>query len=187
MSVELSRSGNFRAEELMTITLPWKRVEVIEGELVPMTPAGHFHNRVGHRFENLFAEYCRTRPEWEFGGDTDAFLLQRDPDVLLSPDASLFRVPRPPSGGPWIAGAPDIAAEVLSPSNSRTAILYKVRKYFAAGSAQVWVADPVAKTLDIYFADGRRLVARDGAILSAEAPAEGLRIDLGEPFAASRL
>ena len=66
-------------------------------------------------------------------------------------------------------GAPDLAVEVLSPNDSPSDVLDKVRDYLAAGAEQVWVADPkkqhdfrvqiVAGCAD---ADGTRDVGRGG-------------------------
>ena len=174
-------------EEFCSMELPCKRAELHDGTVHLRPSDGHFSNRVEYRFVSLFADHCRARMDLEFARGSDAFLLQRDPDLLLSPNASLFRLSKVQNAGRWLVGAPDIAVEVLSPSNGRTAILYKIRKYFAAGGAQVWIADPVAKTLEIYFWDQRHLVAKEDAVVTAEAPIEGLRVDLAAVFAQTRL
>jgi Uma2 family endonuclease len=48
------------------------------------------------------------------------------------------------------AGAPDLAVEVLSPSNTPAGMHAKVADYLAAGARRVWVVDPEARTVTIY-------------------------------------
>jgi Uma2 family endonuclease len=173
----------FRAEDLLEAGMPEKFVEVIEGELVMMTPAGWEHNRIASEFEFLFRHFCQSRPDLDYGGDNDGFLLQRDPDVLLSPDASLFRSGKQTPGSPWMEFAPEVVVEVISPGNNPAEIAYKRRKYFEAGAEQVWLAHPAAETLEIEFRDGRRVIAQGSEVVEAEGIAQGLKIDLRQIFA----
>jgi len=56
--------------------------------------------------------------------------------------------------------APEICAEVLSPSNSTKEIEEKRAAYFAAGAAEVWIVDPVGKTIAVFGAEGARAASR---------------------------
>jgi Uma2 family endonuclease len=65
------------------------------------------------------------------------YVLGEDPDTLRGPDVAYSRRdPAPYGGGPdgYISGAPDLAVEVLSPSNRWTDIRRKIDQYFAAGA-----------------------------------------------------
>jgi Uma2 family endonuclease len=65
---------------------------------------------------------------------------------VLAPDIGFVRADRlPPRGerGPGVPLVPDLAVEVLSPSNTATEIGRKVRIYLDAGVRLVWVADPI--------------------------------------------
>jgi Uma2 family endonuclease len=57
--------------------------------------------------------------------------------------------------GEWFEGAPAIAVEVLSPSNTASAMAAKVRAYLRAGAEAVLVIDPKDKSLAAYYANGR--------------------------------
>jgi len=177
MSVVAEPYGTFRVEDLENPGVPEKFVEIIEGELVVMTPAGQFHNRIGYRFQRLFDTYCEDRLNLNFGGDNEGFVLKRDPDLLLSPDASLFRR-RDHEPNPWMEFAPEICVEILSPSNSPSEIAYKRSRYFEFGADQVWIVDPDEKSIDFYFQDGRRVTVRGEETVRGEGLAEGMRIDL---------
>jgi Uma2 family endonuclease len=45
---------------------------------------------------------------------------------------------------------PDIAAEVISPSETPHTIHRKLKQYFAAGVKEVWLADPEDRTVEIW-------------------------------------
>ncbi|MCG3196863.1 MAG: Uma2 family endonuclease [Candidatus Omnitrophica bacterium] len=182
MPVQTQPYGAFRAEDLLAPGMPEKFVEIIEGELVTMTPAGRFHNRVALRLHLLLSEFCGKRHGLDMGGDNEGFLIERRPDILLSPDASLFRR-RPESESPWLEFAPEVAVEVLSPSNTPAEIAYKTAKYFQAGSEQVWIVDPEKRSLEFIHKDGRRVRVEGDEVAMGEGLAEGLEVDLKALFA----
>jgi Uma2 family endonuclease len=177
MTVVVQSYGAFRAEDLLAPGMPEKFVEIIEGELVTTTPANPHHNRICYRIECLFDNFRRGKAGLDFGGSNDGFLLKKNPDTLLSPDASLHRK-RPESEGTWLEFAPEIAVEVLSPGNTPSEIAYKTRTYLAAGSEQVWLVNPEKGSFEFIFRDGRRVRAEGDEVIHCEGIAEGLEIDL---------
>ena len=181
MAVEFAKRQLLRVEELDSAKLPEKFVEVIEGEAVVMTPAGRRHNIVALNLVWLFRGFCEHHPELAYGADNEGFLIRRNPDTLLSPDACLFRR-RPELEKTWLEFAPDIAVEVLSPSNSPAELVYKRNAYFAAGTEQFWVVDPEKQQLTLHFADGRTVTASGDASIPCEGIVSGLHISLAEVF-----
>jgi Uma2 family endonuclease len=69
----------------------------------------------------------------------------RLPDVAF---VSIARVPEERSRVPTLA--PDLAAEVLSESNTREEIAQKIREYFQSGTRLVWVIDPPTRSVAVY-------------------------------------
>jgi len=53
-----------------------------------------------------------------------------------------------------LQAAPEICIEVLSPSNSTKEIEDKRTAYLAAGAREIWVVDPVGKTIAFFGAEG---------------------------------
>ncbi len=49
----------------------------------------------------------------------------------------------------FLKGAPDLVAETLSPNDSRSEVLGKIREYFQNGTTLAWIIDPDAKTVEI--------------------------------------
>lgn len=79
-------------------------------------------------------------------------------------------------------GAPDLAVEVLSPSDDPVDVQQKVRDYLEAGARLVWVVAPSARAVTVYRADGSARLLREGEALEGEDVLPGLHIPLAELF-----
>jgi Uma2 family endonuclease len=126
------------------------RCELISGELVMMAPAGGEHGEVALRLGSyLFLFVDEQQLGKTFGAET-GFLL--DPDLVRAPDASFVRAARLPSEVPsgFIEGPPDLAVEVISPSDAARYVREKVNTWLAKGTSTVWVVDPSTKTVAIH-------------------------------------
>ena len=63
------------------------------------------------------------------------------------------RLPKPGAPKPPIYSAvPDLAVEILSPSNTKTEMNRKLDDYFNAGVQLVWYIDPETRTAKVYTA-----------------------------------
>jgi len=81
------------------------------------------------------------------------FLLSRNPDTIRGPDVSFVRRDRfdaDEAERAFFPGAPDLAIEILSPSNRPGEMHAKVADYLAAGSKLVWVIDPDRRVVSVY-------------------------------------
>ena len=94
-----------------------QRYDLIQGRLITMSPASRRHGRIAMHIGGWLDDYA-----YEHGGEAYAaetgFILARDPDTLLGPDASYVRGERITSDLPedrYLPIAPDLAVEVLSP------------------------------------------------------------------------
>jgi Uma2 family endonuclease len=80
----------------------------------------------------------------------------------------------------FIHGAPDLAVEVLSPSDNPVDVQQKVRDYLEAGSRLVWVLAPLARSATIYRPDGSARLVREPESLDGEDVVPGLAIPLAD-------
>jgi Uma2 family endonuclease len=99
---------------------------------------------------------------------------------------AFISTPRLPEGRllkGFIRGAPDLAVEVLSPSDNPVDVQQKVRGYLEAGTRFVWVIAHEARTATSYRAEGSARLLREGAPLDGEDVLPGLMIRLGEILA----
>ena len=108
-----------------------------------------------------------------------------DPERVRAPDVGFISRDRVPGGRlpeSFISGAPDLAVEVLSPSETSVDIQQKVRDYFDAGSRLVWLITPQAQTVTVYRADGSARLLRDQDALDGEDVLPGFSIPLSGVF-----
>ena len=132
------------------------RYELVDGEVVEMAPVFRRHGRTASNITTAFNIYSRQRGEgWsevEVG-----YTVRSGPDTVRGPDVSLILTGQPDDedeGSGFVPGTPDIAVEVVSPSNTAAEMERKVAEYLAAGSHRVWVAYPSNRTVAVHRADG---------------------------------
>ena len=130
-----------------------KRTELVEGELVVMAPAGGRHGRIANTIAYFLTQVSRDR-KWGtvFAAET-GFLLRRDPDTVRAPDVAFVSSERlgtdeAPAG--FLKMAPDLAVEVVSPSDSAAAVQSKVEDWLGAGTRLVWVVYPDTRSVTVY-------------------------------------
>jgi Uma2 family endonuclease len=82
----------------------------------------------------------------------------------------------------FLRGAPDLAVEVLSPSDSPGDVQQKVRDYLDAGARLVWTIAPEARTASVYRASSSARLLREADHLDGEDLLPGLSIPLAELF-----
>lgn len=130
--------------------------ELVRGQIRMMTPASGRHGVVTMTIVGLLWSHVRPRRLGQCFADNTGFQLAipgERGDTVRAPDVAFVRAERMPRGGVtggWMQGAPDLAVEVLSPSESIATTAAKLADYFAAGTALVWVVDPDARTVDVY-------------------------------------
>ncbi|MCC6143576.1 MAG: Uma2 family endonuclease [Candidatus Hydrogenedentes bacterium] len=181
MSVSRNIDRLLQAQDLNAPGMPEKHIELVEGELIEMTPAGKWHNRIGFNLQSIFREFCLRHAELDFGGGEDGFLVHRNPDTVLCPDACLFRT-REEGDSTWMPFTTELVCEVLSPSNSATEMALKRQRYFDGGCEQFWLVYPDERRIAIYHRDGRIFSLSGDDAGHGEGIAEGMVIDLGEVF-----
>jgi len=114
-------------------------------------------------------------------------LLRVLPDQVRLPDVCFIswnRFPerKLPSGQVWRI-APDLAVEILSPSNSAGEMERKLRDYFTAGVRLVWYIDPQTRTARAYTAVDQKTELTASDTLSGGDVLPGFELSLAELFA----
>lgn len=145
------------ADELLRLN-DGLRHELVKGELLTMTPAGTTHGMVAARLARLLGNWVDERGLGYVLGAETGFKLATDPDTVRAPDASFVAMQRiPPEGVPekYWPGAPDLAAEVVSPGDSYEEVRAKVQEWLEAGTRLVWVVRPRARQVEVHTPDGR--------------------------------
>jgi len=130
--------------------------ELVNGELVHMSPTGFEPGRISFRICVALSHYEKETGSGYALPDNVAFLVNLPRRKSFSPDAA-YTFAMPDNLMRFVEGAPVFAAEVRSegdygPAADR-AYAAKRRDYFAAGTRVVWDVDPVNTTIASYRAD----------------------------------
>ena len=151
--------------------------QLVEGLLVkePSPTYGHmcFQNRLHARLLALVG------PERAMPAPSDVGI---DEFNVYQPDLLVLRTP--PSFEVRDVGIPLLAVEILSPSTARRDRMVKRRRLLAAGVEEVWIVDPVAKSVEVYDASGVRVATGGEALDSRALP--GFTVVPDELFAPAR-
>jgi len=163
----MSPTTPITAEDLVHVTLPGKRVELVRGVLRVREPAGLPHGRITLNLARRLADHTETNGLGQiYVGDT-GFTLARGPDIVRAPDIAFIcreRIPNPePVGFPDTA--PDLVVEVLSPNDRPGEVLAKIADWLSAGTRLVWVIDPERRLARAYRLDGSEAI---GSVLEGE-------------------
>jgi Uma2 family endonuclease len=175
------------AEDLWRLGEGDTRRELVDGKVREMAPAGGVHGDVTGRICRRIAEHVADHGGGKvLVGDVGFVLdLPHDRDRVRAPDVAFVTTARLPEGRlpeGFIRGAPDLAVEVLSPSDNPMDVQQKVRDYLDAGARLVWVIAPSAKSATLYRADGSARLLREDDNLDGEDALPGLLIPLSELF-----
>lgn len=173
------------AEELFDMPQNDKKVELVKGEVIYMSPTGGIHGVIASRLDRRLGAYVEQNELGIVCIAEAGFTLNRGPDEVRAPDVSFVAKEKLAKSGipdEYWDFAPDLAVEVLSPSDRASDVLEKINEYLRAGTKIVWVIDPKSKTALVYRSDGsiRRLTKEDE--LDGEDVVPGFRCPLDKIF-----
>ena len=147
------------------------------------------------RFRELWLRDRLVEPRWVALGDGVGYSLGEHSEYeyeyeYRKPDASVVLMSRLPAG--WLSApvfqfAPDLAVEVVSPTDSQWQVERKVEEYLAAGSRLVWVARPAMRRISAYLPDGTEKSFGPNDQIDAAPVLPGLRFRVGDVFPPAEL
>ena len=133
------------AQELLEMPDDGYRYELVEGALRRLSPASHQHGRIILNLSAALHHYARTHNLGTVYAAETGFLLARNPDTVRAPDVGFVkqeRVNAVQEETGYYPGAPDLAAEVISPNDLYTEVEEKVIAWLDAGTQMVLVVNP---------------------------------------------
>jgi len=137
-----------------------RRYELRNGEPIEVPPAVYRHHKILRRLRRLLESAAgsagevdsewgfRPIPEYEYRVADVAFVAQ-ERERAISPDGHLI-------------GAPELVAEVLSPSNRRGKIAETRRLCLENGCREFWVVDPKRRNVEVSTPDGHSKTYQTG-------------------------
>lgn len=157
--------------------------ELVRGLVVREPRPGSLHGRVQVELGRILGNWARESRRGLVVAES-GFILSDDPATLRGPDIAVVLDGRSGEGQPggWIRGAPDVAVEVLSPSDTSSGVMEKVLEYLEAGAKLVWIVDAQARSVTVYRPDRSASLLRGGDTLLGEDVLAGFTIALGDLF-----
>ncbi|XZO00774.1 MAG: Uma2 family endonuclease [Microcoleus sp.] len=138
--------------EFMALNRDGHRYEIVNGELIDMGNRSAKHGYVCSILMILLGGYVRIQKLGAMFDSSTAFKMKsgnkRSPDVSFMAKERLQGLEELPDG--FLEGAPDLAVEILSPSNTVAEIHNKLVEYFENGARLVWVINPKEKYVLVY-------------------------------------
>lgn len=167
-----------------------ERIEVINGEVVRMAAASGRHHIVAGNIHRIIDAYTRVKGSGAVFFDGMHYLMYSSEAGLKDsflPDTSFIR--RDNIDRTWnidrpYPGVPDLAVEVVSPTDAADFVQRKVRTYLDKGTEQVWLVYPKLKTVHQYIQDEATIRVYSGSqTLEVETLFPGLELTTDQIFA----
>lgn len=130
------------------------REELINGEVVLMAPAAPHHVRIAGNIFRIFGNRLQGKKCAAIADGVTVRLSDTEryvPDFMVVCDREKIQ-----SDG--VHGAPDLVVEVLSPSTAKRDRWYKKQGYEAAGVPELWLVDPLHRSIEVYLLQEGRYV-----------------------------
>ena len=147
--------------------------ELVSRELVERPISSAMSGFVAFKIGRKLDEYLDTHPiGWALGDGVGYLVVVDGVECIRKPDASIVFKTRLPNGripNTSFPFPPDLAVEVLSPSDVYEDVDEKIREYLAAGTQQVWLVRPIARKISVFKSDGKEVVFGPDDVLKDEA------------------
>ncbi|MBK8098866.1 MAG: Uma2 family endonuclease [Planctomycetes bacterium] len=172
------------AEQLLLRPSDAGRCELVHGEVRAMSPAGPRHGFVTMLFGARLLTHALERGLGQVYAADTGFVIERNPDTVLAPDAAFVRRERTPGKDHrgFFEGPPDLCVEVRSPTDSRPAMQRKARAWLQAGCQVVVNVDPESQTVEIWRVDAEPQTLRGDDVFAADDVIPGFRLRIADLF-----
>ncbi len=158
--------------------------ELVNGELVMSPKNNWLHGEICMRLATAmktFADRHRLGAVWD---SSTGFWMEnlncRAPDISFVRKERLRGLKR--REAKFFQGAPDLAVEVLSPSNTRREVDERLSDYFSSGAQLAWVIDPELELVEICHSPTSRRLLGPAAMLEGEQLLPGFQYSIADLF-----
>jgi Uma2 family endonuclease len=140
--------------------------EIVAGELIVLPPPKWRHSRIARRVSRALMaleDQGIAEVHMEAG-----YKLSLSPATWIEPDVSVLRTERSRSirDDDYFVGSPELAVEVVSPSETARDLNRKVDALLLAGCLAVWVIYPEEREVRVFLPDGTSYTRRVDEILT---------------------
>ena len=173
------------ADQLLEFPDDGRRHELVGGWVVSEPPASFRHGDVAAEVFRHLIDFVRRNDLGRVVSTETGFLLARDPDTVRAPDVAFVSratIERAGRFRGYFPGAPDLAVEVLSPSERPADVHAKIGDYLAAGARLVWVIDPTRKQVRVHRSLLQPSILDETEMLDGDEVLPGFRVQVARMF-----
>lgn len=173
------------SEEFLNHPAAARPSELVRGQIRPMTPASGAHGVIAGTIFAALNAFVEARQLGQCFPDNTGFALPGLSDTVRLPDVAFVdaaQLPEQGIGSGWIAVAPDLVVEILSPTETASELEEKLRDYRAAGTRLAWVVDPATRVVSIRAAAAPDRWLREGETLDGGDVLPGFALPVAKLF-----
>ncbi len=173
------------ADELLDMTDDGQRHELVRGELRTMPPAGSEHALINTKVAIAFGQFVDANSLGVVLSGDPGFKISSNPDTVRAPDVAFVRKERVPESGvprEFWPGAPDLAIEIISPSDRYTEVVEKANDWLDAGTRMVILIDPRTRTVTVYSSLREATQLTESGVLTCGDVVPGFEYPVAELF-----
>ena len=178
-------------EEVEALSAKGITREIIDGQWVipdgETQMAGKQHGAISAKLNYFLVAYVIENPAGTVYADNTSYVLESDThgvELIRVPDVSFVRterIDREKPNSPHYQ-APDLAIEIISPSESGAEIRRKLKDYLRTGTGQVWQVYPNTKEVVVYLPDGTGITYEIGQSIPGGELLPGFELDVAKIF-----
>jgi len=143
--------------------------DLIGGEVVRRPPASLIHDLIKNRINELLIGYLATNPQLRLKSLVEIGAQVSDADAFI-PDVSVVQRGRLPGQTRIFQGSPELAIEVVSPSDTAKHLERKVDVYLQGGAKSVWIVFPEARSVMVHTRESVRKLKADDSLTDPVLP-----------------
>jgi Uma2 family endonuclease len=170
-------------DDVLRLGAAGERYELIDGELVPMSPTGLEHGDIELYAGGVFSNHVRPRKLGLMVGGEVLFRLDPEGTLGRAPDLAFIRRARlqgiDPTGP--FAGAPDLAVEIVSSSDTAKDLQEKVETWLAHSTLAVLLMYPGTRHVVLWRESGA-VILRGDDVLDLNPALPGFRCPVRDLF-----
>jgi Uma2 family endonuclease len=157
MTTQLDTTRSYTVEEFMSLPDDGKRYELIEGELIEMPGPNLNHGIITSQLIRALSDFLKSQGQSPDLALTNlAFELASKTGPI--PDVAFVMAERMAGAdlSKAFPGPPDLAIEVMSPTDKWSEVIAKVKLYQRYQTRLVWIVDPFDQSIFVYHLNQNR-------------------------------
>lgn len=151
--LEKQRFGLMTADELLMMPDSRWGYELVRGKLKKYMPAGNLHGIIASKIGRIIGNFVEENDLGVVVAAETGFKIFQNPDTVRAPDSAFIGKEKLAKHGitqKFFPDAPDLAVEVVSPSDKKKEIEEKIQDYLKAGVGLIWIIYPRKQLIAVY-------------------------------------